>query len=66
MNSRPAPLDAGPVRALFLEPAADITSDVLDRLVDPLVGCFFFAEGVAARILKGWFTVSDLIIRGPK
>lgn len=33
----------------------------LDRVVDPIVGGFFFADRFAARILRGWFAASDLI-----
>lgn len=33
---------------------------------DALVATIFAADRFAARILKGWFTVSDLIIRGPR
>ena len=32
MTSRPASLDAGPFRALLLEPAADLTRDLLGSL----------------------------------
>lgn len=32
MTTRPTSLDAGPVRALLLEPAADLTRDLLRSL----------------------------------
>lgn len=32
MNLRPTTLDAGPLRALLLEPAADLTRDLLASL----------------------------------
>lgn len=43
-----------------------MNSRTLDLLADTFVGTIFTADRVAARILKGWFTVSDLIAKGPK
>ena len=43
-----------------------MNSRTLDLLADTFVGTIFAVDRFAARILKGWFTVSDLIIRGPK
>jgi hypothetical protein len=42
-----------------------MNSRTLDLLA-VVVGTIFAVDRVAARILKGWFTVSDLIVRGPK
>ena len=43
-----------------------MNSRTLDLLADTFVGTIFAVDRFAARILKGWFTVSDLIVRGPK
>lgn len=45
---------------------ADLADRAFQPPADALVATIFAADRFAARILKGWFTVSDLIVKGPK